>query len=361
MPNASLSGGRSRTRSRGAAAPSRKRGVLDVTVVIPPEGYVSTAIAPLEIFHSAGVLWQSFRGDAPEPRFHVRVASIDGGEVRGMCGLRLLPEISIDAVEHTDIIVLTASGRNLADHIARSTPLLPWLRKWHARGAYIASVCSAAVFLAESGLLDGREATTHWGVANDFCQRYPKVRWRPEQFVTEDGRLFCSGGVYAAVDLSLYLVEKFCGREIALQCAKSLLLSMPRHSQAGYGAVSLSPPHSDQQIHEAEAFLQAHFSRGVSIEQLAHSVNMSPRNLIRRFKAATGRVPGEYLQALRIAQARELLEGGASSVQQICTQIGYEDLAFFRRVFKRHTGVAPAEYRSRFASMSFDRRVGEQS
>jgi transcriptional regulator GlxA family with amidase domain len=112
------------------------------------------------------------------------------------------------------------------------------------------------------------------------------------------------------------------------------------------------------QIREAEAYLQAHFQRGVSIEQLARAVNMSPRNLIRRFKAATGRVPGEYLQALRVAAARELLEGGAASVQQICTQIGYEDLAFFRRVFKRHTGVAPAEYRSRYASMSIDRHAG---
>ncbi len=358
MPNASPGRPQSVRRSRVAPNASSKRGVLDVTVVILPEGYVSTAIAPLEVFHSAGVLWQSLRGDEPEPRFRVRVASIDGGEVRGMCGLRLLPELSIEAIEHTDIIVLTASGRNLAEQIARGTTLLPWLRMWHARGAYIAAICSGAVFLAESGLLDGREATTHWGVADDFRRRYPNVLWRPEQFVTEDGRLFCSGGVYAAADLSLHLVEKFCGREIALQCAKSLLLSMPRHSQAGYAAVPLSPPHSDAQIREAEAYLQSHFQRGVSIEQLARAVNMSPRNLIRRFKAATGRVPGEYLQALRVAAARELLEGGAASVQQICTQIGYEDLAFFRRVFKRHTGVAPAEYRNLYASMSFDRQAG---
>jgi len=350
--------GKSVRRARVAPASSSKRGVLDVTVVILPEGYVSTAIAPLEVFHSAGVLWQSLRGDEPEPRFRVRVASIDGGEVRGMCGLRLVPELSIDAIERTDIIVLTASGRNLADHIARGTPLLDWLKTLHARGAYIAAICTGAVFLAESGLLDGREATTHWGVAEEFRRRYPKVLWRPEQFVTEDGRLFCSGGVYAAADLSLHLVEKFCGREIALQCAKSLLLSMPRHSQAGYAAVPLSPPHSDSQVRDAESYLQSHFQRGVSIDELARAVNMSSRNLIRRFKAATGRVPGEYLQALRVAAARELLEGGAASVQEICTQIGYEDLAFFRRIFKRHTGVGPAEYRSRYASMSFDRHAG---
>jgi transcriptional regulator GlxA family with amidase domain len=268
-----------------------------------------------------------------------------------------MPDVAIDDVERTDLIVLTVSGRDVADQIARGTNLLPWLRAWHARGAYIATVCSGAAFLAESGLLDGRQATTHWALADDLRQRYPNVRWRPEQFVTEDGRLFCAGGVYAAADLSLYLVEKFCGREIALQCAKTLLLSMPRHSQAGFAVTPLSPPHADPQIRKAEAYLQTHFKRGVSIEQLARAVNMSPRNLIRRFKAATGRVPGEYLQRLRVATARELLEQGTASVQEICAQVGYEDLAFFRRVFRRHTGVSPTEYRSRFAGMSFDREA----
>ena len=110
------------------------------------------------------------------------------------------------------------------DELERNAALLPWLRDWHARGATIAGICSGVAFLAEAGLLDGRQATTHWAVAETMRQRYPNVRWRAEQFVTEDGPIFCSGGVYASIDLSLYLVEKFCGREVALQCAKSLLL-----------------------------------------------------------------------------------------------------------------------------------------
>ena len=217
-------------------------------------------------------------------------------------------------------------------------------------------MCTGAAFLAESGLLDGRQATTHWALADTLRRQYPKVQWRPEQFVTEDNRLFCSGGVYSSVDLSLYLVEKFCGREVALQCAKAMLLSMPRHSQTGYAVLPLSPPHSDAKVREAEAWLQERFHRAVSIEQLARAVHMSPRNLIRRFKAATGRVPGDYVQTLRVAAARELLErGGGISVQEVCTRVGYEDVAFFRQLFKRHTGLSPAEYRSRFAGMSVER------
>lgn len=342
-----------------AAAPVR-RGILDVTVVLLPGGYASTAITPIEIFHSAGALWQSLRGDAPEPRFRVRVASIDGAPVPSLCALGLVPELAIADVEHTDIVVVSASGLNVQEQIAQSTTLLPWLREWHARGAYIASVCSGAAFLAESGLLDGRQATTHWGVADVLRRRYPNVLWRPEQFVTEDGRVLCSGGLYASVDLSLYLVEKFCGREIALQCAKSMLLGMPRRSQTGFAVMPLSPPHADTRIREAEAYLQERFASAVSIGQLAQAVSMSPRNLIRRFKAATGRVPGDYVQTLRVAAARELLEqGGGVSVQEVCSRVGYEDLAFFRHLFKRHTGLSPAEYRSRFAGMSVQREDRE--
>jgi transcriptional regulator GlxA family with amidase domain len=111
------------------------------------------------------------------------------------------------------------------------------------------------------------------GLADILRERYPKVRWQPEQFVTEDGRLFCSGGVYASIDLSLYLVEKFCGHEVALQCAKALLLSMPRGRQAGYSVVQLSRPHSDQKIRQTEEYLQQHFDRDISIDNLAKKLH----------------------------------------------------------------------------------------
>jgi transcriptional regulator GlxA family with amidase domain len=333
----------------------RGNAVLDVTVVLLEAGYASTAIGPIEVFHSAGLLWNWLHGAAMEPRFRVRTASIDGGSVSSLCSLGLTPECSIQDIERTDIIILPASGWDMMDRIAQNTSLLPWLRKWHSRGAYIAGICTGVAFLAECGLLDGRQATTHWAVADIMRQRYPEVLWRPEQFVTQDGRLFCSGGVYASIDLSLYLVEKFCGHEIALQCAKSLLVSMPRSRQSGYSVLPLSPPHSDDKIRQAEEYLQEDFGRDVSIEMLADRIGMSPRNFIRRFKAATGRLPGAYIQMLRVSVAKELLERGAVSIRNVSSKIGYEDVAFFRSLFKRHTGMTPAEYRKRFVQMSFDR------
>jgi transcriptional regulator GlxA family with amidase domain len=329
--------------------------VLDVTIVVLEGGHASTAIAPIEVFHSAGVVWNWLHGENLRPRFRVRSASVDGRKVRAAGSLGLTPDCSISDINQTDIIIVSAPGWDVLDHIAETTSLLPWLRKWHARGAYIAGACTGVAFLAESGILDGRRATTHWGVAEIFRKRYPKVRWQPEQFVTEDGRLFCSGGVYASIDLSLYLVEKFCGHEVALQCAKSLLLSMPRGRQSGYSVVQLSRPHSDEKIRQTEEYLQQHFDSDISIGRLAERVGMGPRNFIRRFKTATGRVPGAYIQTLRVSAAKELLENGTSSIQVVSSKIGYEDIGFFRNLFKRHTGMTPGEYRERFSQMNFER------
>lgn len=334
---------------------AQTRRVLDVTVVLLDAGYASTAIGPIEVFHSAGLLWNRMHGEAEEPRFRVRTASIDGKSIGSLCGLRISPELAINDIRRTDIIVVPASGLEAQQRIARHSALLPWLRKWHSRGAYIAGICSGVAFLAESGILDGRQATSHWALAEKLRERYPKVRWRPEQFVTEDRRVCCSGGVYASIDLSLYLVEKFCGHEIALQCARSLLVSMPRSRQSGYSVLPLSRPHSDERIRRAEEHLQQNVMGGSSIDSLAARIGMSPRNFIRRFKRATGRLPGAYLQTLRISSAREMLEQGELPIQKVCAKVGYEDAAFFRTLFKRHTGMTPAEYRERFARMTFER------
>jgi transcriptional regulator GlxA family with amidase domain len=336
------------TRPAKAKPPAKDKNVLDVTVVLLEGGMASTAIAPIEIFHSAGVLWNWLHGEAQQPRFRVRLASVDGGPVTSMTSFGLVPNCSIAEVRQTDIVVVSASGSDLQDNIMRNTPLLAWMRRQHARGAFIAGICTGVAFLAEAGLLDGRRATTHWAMGETLRQRYPKVVWQTEEFVTEDGGLLCSGGVYAAVDLSLYLVQKFCGHEIALKCARALLVNMPRGCQSGFAVTPLSRPHDDSRIREVEDWLRQHFTRDVSIGTLAGRAGMGTRNFIRRFKAATGRVPGAYVQMLRVGAARELLERGGSSVQSVCHEVGYDDAAFFRSLFKRHTGMTPADYRMRF-------------
>ena len=197
-------------------------------------------------------------------------------------------------------------------------------------------VCMGAAYLAEAGLLDGRMATTHWGLSDKFAARYPQVDWRPDLFITEDSRVLCSGGVFASIDVSLYLVEKLCGHDVAVKCAKSMLLPMPRIHQTGYAMQTVSQAHGDDRIRDVEAFLQANFHTDISTQALAERAGLGERTFVRHFKAATGKLPAGYIQALRIQAAKAMLEHDAKPVQAISSDVGYDDVAFFRHIFQTH-------------------------
>ena len=331
--------------------------MLDVTVVLLNDGFASTAIVPVEVFHSAGVLWNELHGKPPAPLFRVRTVSLDGLAVRTPYGVGCMPQGALADIERTDLVMVQTSGLEMELKLVENSPLLPWLKKQYEQGAIVAGVCMGSAYLAEAGLLDGRTATTHWAVCDRFKARWPQVNWRPELFVTEDSRVLCSGGLYASIDVSLYLVEKLCGHEIAVQCAKALLLPMPRLRQSGYAMVPVSRPHENERIRTAEAFLMANLDRDVSIQTLADLAGLGARTFVRHFKAATGRRPAAYLQALRIETAKSLLETGGKAVQTISAEVGYDDVAFFRTLFKRLTGMTPAEYRSQFAPFAVKARI----
>ena len=326
--------------------------MLKVTVVLLGDGLASTALGPLEVFFAAGVLFQTLKGEATNQLFEVTTASLDGKSVSAAYGLGLTPQKSIPDIERTDIIIVPTSGTEVDLKLVENSALLPWLRKHNALGAYIAGTCMGSVYLAEAGLLDGREATTHWAAAEDYARRYPKVKCRPECFVTEDARLLCSGGVTSAIDVSLYLVEKLAGHDIAVQTAKALLHPMPRLNQSGYAVLPFSPPHDDAQIREVENYIQQNYRADLNVEAMAEKFGMSGRTFLRRFKAATNRLPGAYVQAVRVEMAKCMLERDRASVQTIATNVGYDDVSFFRTLFKRVTGMTPGDYRNHFGKSS---------
>jgi len=322
--------------------------LLRAIIVLVNDGYASTAVGPIEVFTAAGRMFNEMSGRTARPRFDVTMASIDGAPIESAYGLRIEPQVRIDDVDDADLIFVSASGPTPAKWIERHGAILPWLIDHHRRGTMIAGVCSGVAFLAEAGLLDGRQATTHWGVAEAFAARYPRVTWRPDLLITEDAGLFCGGGVNASTDLSLYLVERLCGRETAIKCAKALILDMPRQHQSGYAFLPVARAHNDAGVRFIEDHLTANFTAPMPMRELAREAGMSDRTLARRFKSATGHRPGEYLQLVRIAAARQLFEDGERSVQRAAALVGYEDPAFFRRVFKRHTGMSPAAYREHY-------------
>jgi len=322
--------------------------MIDVTVLFLDETFSSTAIGPMEVFRHAGTLWNYLTGARPRPRFHVTTASANGRAVRCDGPIKIQPDAALAEIRNTDLIFIPTTGLSVDDVVARNEPVVPWLKHWRKRGAAVASVCSGVGLVAATGLLDGRRATTHWALADRFRQMYPRVKWMPELMVTEDRGFYCGGGVHAAMDLSLYLVEKFCGHDVAMQSAKAMLIETPRAWQSGFGIVPLKTEHRDESISKAQEWLHENFHREFPLEEPAKRVGMSLRNFVRRFKQATGDSPRIYLQKLRVAAAKRLLESDHRTVQEISGAVGYQDVAFFRQLFQRHAGVSPSAYRERF-------------
>jgi transcriptional regulator GlxA family with amidase domain len=322
--------------------------MFDVTILFLDQTFSSTATGPMEVFRNAGKLWNSFTGMPPVNHFRVTTASVDGNAVSCDGPIHIQPTAAITDIRKTDLIFIPSTGISIDDVVERNAPVVPWLRRWQKRGTAIASVCSGVGLVAAAGMLDGKRATTHWSLADRFREKYPKVRWMPELMVTEDHGFYCGGGVNACLDLSLYLVERFCGHDVAMQSAKALLIEMPRAWQAGFAIVPLKTEHSDETISNAQEWMHQNFHQTFPLEAPAERVGMSLRNFVRRFKQATGDSPLIYLQKLRVAAAKRLLESDHRTMQEISDAVGYQDVVFFREIFHRHTGVSPSAYRQKF-------------
>lgn len=232
---------------------------------------------------------------------------------------------------------------------ALAQPLMPRLRSLHAEGTRLCSVCAGAFLLAQTGLLDGRRATTHWSLAEVFAARFPAVRLDTAKLLIDEGDVITAGGVMAWTDLGLRLVDRLLGPAVMLATARMFLLDPAGREQSYYTSLVPRMAHGDGAILNVQQWLALHSSGRISIPQLARLAVLGERTFLRRFQAATGQNPTAYLQLLRVARAKELLELGALPVEEIARQVGYEDGSAFRKIFQRIVGLAPGAYRQRFS------------
>lgn len=223
-----------------------------------------------------------------------------------------------------------------------------WLRARHAEGTVLGSVCAGAFVLAETGLMDGRRATTHWAFAEQLARRFPDIRLTEDHMVLDEGDIVTAGGILAWTDLGLTLVERFLGPATMLATARFLLVDPPRSSQRPFAAFIPRFDHGDDSIRRAQHHLHAHSSEALHLTELHAVAGMTERTFLRRFIAATGHRPNAYLQQVRIAHARQLLERTLAPVDRIAWQVGYFDPAAFRKIFQKLVGTTPAVYRQRF-------------
>ncbi len=315
----------------------------------------SGVFAPIDVFMAANryaARGLADRAAAAEP-LAWRVESLDGGPVRAASGQAIAVDGRIDSRGRADAILVTAPFVDDMDaFMARRDQvraLSGLLRRRHASGALIAAYCTGAYLLAEAGLLDGKVATTHWARRADFARRYPGVALRADQILTEHDRILCSGAVTSFLDLAVRLLDRLAGPQLAEVTAKALLIDAHRVSQAAYAIRLQEHGHADPLVARAERLMEAALAEPVRLGDLAARLAVSERTLHRRFRQATGEAPLAWLQGLRIAVAKRLLEASDLSFEAVGERVGYSDPSAFRLVFKRHTGLTPRDYRRRFA------------
>lgn len=225
-----------------------------------------------------------------------------------------------------------------------------WLKASHAAGATLCSVCAGAYLLAETGLIDGRRVTTHWAFASHLGEAFPKVLLAEEHIVVDDGDIITAGGILAWTDLGLTLVERLLGPSAMLATARFLVIEPPRSSQRPYAQFIPRFDHGDNAILRTQHHLHANSSAPLSMAELHALAGMTERTFLRRFKAATGYRPNEYLQQVRVAKAREALERTSTPVDRIAWEVGYADPSAFRKIFLKLTSISPARYRTMFGA-----------
>lgn len=319
-----------------------------VTVLGFDQALASAITGALDLFAFAGISWQRIHQQPPSPKFRVQVASAHAQPISCSNQLTITPNVAIEDVSQTHLLLIPTIGGDINRVLRNNENLLVHIRRLQNSGADIAANCTGTFLLAETGLLDGKVATTHWGYADTFKSRYPLVNMQPDKMVTEQDAVFCAGGGMAWIDLAILLIERYCGHKVASDTAKSHVLDLSRSNQTAYASSRQHKFHQDKDILAVQHYLESNFSQRLTLNTVARLHNMTERTLIRRFKQACQLTPLQFLQSVRLEHARKLLETSHASLEAVVNEVGYEDLSSFTRLFKRHTGLSPSQYRVKF-------------
>lgn len=326
---------------------------LDVAVLAIPEMTAGTLYGMYDMFASAGRDWDFLVTGIPgTPRIRPFIVAATADPFAVANGVRVKPHYGFAACPRPDVVcvpeVFAPPETVLADRYAAE---LEWLRRSYGEGAVLASACSGAMLLAEAGLLDGHEATTHWGYCDALAARFPAVRLRPERALVVSGdeqRIVMAGGGTSWIDLALYLVARYVEVEEAMRLAKINVVNWHEGGQQPFASLVRARQGDDALIGDCQAWIARHYDQESPVAAMVARSGLPERSFKRRFRKATGLAPMEYVHTLRLEEAKQLLEAGDDPVEAVAQEVGYGDASFFSRLFRRKVGLTPAQYRRKF-------------
>jgi len=320
-----------------------------VTIIFPDKlsnlTTISCIIGAFDIFTEANVYRKKI---GKKELFTIEVAGISKKSDIFDSLFTVRPHVNISAIKKTDLIIIPSVVPTNKKTLKTNSLLIDWIKKQYTDGAEIASMCSGAFLLASTGLLDGKNCSTHWAHANAFRTMFPKVNLQPDQLITDENGIYTNGGAYSFLNLMIYLVERYYDRQTAIYCSKIFQIEMDRNSQSAFTIFTGQKLHGDEMVQQAQTYIESKLDERISAEQLSSKLSVSRRNFDRRFIKATGNTPVEYSQRVKIESAKKELETSHKTVNEVMYEVGYADVKAFREVFKKITGISPLEYRKRY-------------
>ncbi len=325
--------------------------MVNISLWITDGCMASSALTIMDVFSIAN-LWQAHLTKGNEPAlFSPSLVSTRGEPVTARGNIRIAPHRAIGDIEQTDCVIISPILPELGPPADNLKSFFQWLKKMRAGGAFIASVCTGSFILAQSGLLDGKKATTNWQFAALFQRSFPGITLVSEDILVEDDNIMSTGAATAVNNLAIYLIRRFGSAKLARVCAKALLVDLNRRTQSAYAVSIPSRSHGDAQVLKAQKAIEKNYAAIDSVDEIAKDIGISPRHFKRRFKSATGDMPLKYLQKTRIEAAKELLETTDKNFGEITLEVGYQDISSFCRLFKQHTQISPKAYREKFLTI----------
>jgi transcriptional regulator GlxA family with amidase domain len=327
-----------------------------VALLASPKTTPSVLFGLYDVLLSVGAVYPDMTAGEPgDALLDVIIASTSVEPFRCFGNVLIEPHAALSEVKRVDVAVVCDMYTPIDTPPRGQFPQeIAWLRSMHSAGALIASVCSGSLVLAEAGLLDGGPCATHWGYIDLFRRHYPKVQLRPDSILnleSEPRGIITAGGVTSWQDLALHIITRLCGRDEALRAAKIYLLAGHEDGQLPFASMGRCIQKSDAAIADCQAWIANNYTTTNPVGPMAEHAKLKRRTFTRRFKAATGILPMEYVHALRIEEAKRLLETTSGGGDYIGFQVGYEDPTFFRRLFRRMVGITPAAYRRKFGKV----------
>lgn len=324
--------------------------MIKTNILTSEETLLSTVFGPYDMLIQAGMFWNTLVGEPLTPKFEVSITNLSGQEICGLAGARIQPHRAIEANDDFDLIIIPSEGVNIQPDSDSFRQRAAYVKAMHEKGAVVASVCTGAFLLAATGLLDGKEATTHWALASQFNALYPNIKLNTDLLIADSGSVVTAGGISADQDLSMHLISRFCGQETALQTARCTLVNPNQRSQSPFKTFIVNTQHGDETILKCQQLIEEQLGSEITVSSLSDLLAMGTRTLNRRFKQATGHSVIHYIQMSRVERAKHILEREVRSFDSIANELGYDNVSFFRRLFKKQVGLSPKEYRRIFVN-----------